>query len=124
MKPFEDILYEEEGRAITGFINSSDDLEYSIYECIDGGFVNLENREYCEEELTDLLVDELGGFVKKVSPITLIHDTEIKIYLHSHQYDTLSDIAKKLRKLSDAIFDNEDIFVTSKNVDKFWKIIK
>jgi len=124
MNAFEDLLYEEDERAITGFINSSGDLEYSIYEYSDGGFIDLENRKYNEEELTGLLVDELESFVQHISPITLIHDNAIKIYLHSHKYENLDDVAQKLRELSDAILNKEKVYVISKNVDEFWKIIK
>jgi len=124
MQMFEDMFYEEDERAITGFINSSGNLEYSIYEYTDGGFIDLENREYDKEELTDLLVDELESFVQYISPITLIRENEIKIYLHSHQYDNLIDVAQKLRELSDAILNKKNVYVISKNVDEFWKIIK
>ena len=124
MQMFEDILYEEDERAITGFINSSDDLEYSIYEYVDGGFIDLENREYEKEELTDLLVDELESFVQHISPLTLVRDNDIQIYLYSHQYNKLTDVAQKLRELSDAILNKEKVYVISKNVDEFWKIIK
>jgi len=124
MQMFEDILYEEDERAITGFINSSDDLEYSIYEYADGGFIDLENREYEKEELTDLLVDELESFVQHISPLTLVRDNDIQIYLYSHQYNKLTDVAQKLRELSDAILNKEKVYVISKNVDEFWKIIK
>jgi hypothetical protein len=124
MQMFEDILYEEDERAITGFINSSDDLEYSIYEYADGGFIDLENREYAKNELTDLLVDELEYFVKNISPITLIRNNDVKIYLHSHQYATLTDVAQKLNKLADAILNKENIYVISKNADEYWKFIK
>ena len=117
-------LYEEDERAITGFINSSDDLEYSIYEYADGGFIDLENREYEKEELTDLLVDELESFVQHISPLTLVRDNAIQIYLYSHQYNKLTDVAQKLRELSDAILNKEKVYVISKNVDEFWKIIK
>jgi len=121
---YEDILYEEDERAITGFINSSGDLEYSIYEYADGGFIDLENREYEKEELTDLLVDELESFVQHISPITLVRDNAMQIYLYSHQYNKLTDVAQKLRELSDAILNKEKVYVISKNVDEFWKIIK
>ncbi len=124
MQMFEDILYEEDERAITGFINSSGDLEYSIYEYSDGGFIDLENREYKRDELADLLVDELGDFVQHISPITLVCDNVIQIYLYSHQYNKLEDVAEKLRELSDAILNKEKVYVISKNVDEFWKIIK
>jgi len=50
-------------QAIRGFLNSSGDLEYSIYKCTDGGFINLEDRGYDKDELLDLLVDELKFFV-------------------------------------------------------------
>ena len=121
---YEDILYEEDERAITGFINSSGDLEYSIYEYADGGFIDLENREYEKEELTDLLVDELESFVQHISPITLVRDNAMQIYLYSHQYNKLTDVAQKLRELSDDILNKEKVYVISKNVDEFWKIIK
>jgi len=124
MQMFEDILYEEDERAITGFINSSGDLEYSIYEYSDGGFIDLENREYKKDELADLLVDELDNFVQHISSITLVRDNAIQIYLHNNQYDKLEDVAEKLRELSDAILNKEKVYVISKNVDEFWKIIK
>jgi len=124
MQMFEDILYEEDERAITGFINSSGDLEYSIYEYADGGFINLENRQYDKEELTDLLVSELESFVQHITPITLVRDNDIQIYLYSHHYNKLTDVAQKLRELSDAILNKEKVYVISKNVDEFWKIIK
>jgi hypothetical protein len=124
MQMFEDILYEEDERAVTGFINSSGDLEYSIYEYADGGFIDLEDREYDKDELTDLLVEELEGFVQHISPITLVHDNAIKIYLYEHQYDKLTDVAQKLNELANAIVKKENIYVISKNVDEFWKIIK
>ena len=63
MQIFEDILYEEDEQVIRGFINSSGDLEYSIYKCTDGGFIDLEDRDYNKDELLDLLVDELKFFV-------------------------------------------------------------
>ena len=65
MQMFENILYEEDERAITGFINSSGDLEYSVYKCVDGGFIDLEDRVYDKDELVDLLSIELDTFIER-----------------------------------------------------------
>ena len=44
MKQFEDFLYKNDEHMIIGFINSYANLEYSIFECRDSGFIDLENR--------------------------------------------------------------------------------
>ena len=124
MKVFEDILYEEEERAITGFINSSGDLEYSIYECADGGFIDLADREYDKEELLDLLVDELKFFVREVEPVILIKADNLKIYLHHTQSDSLQDVAIKLNKIAKSMVNDKNMYVISKNPDEFWKIVE
>jgi len=123
MQMFEDILYEEDERAITGFINSSNDLEYSIYEYGDGGFVDLENREYGKDELRDLLVDELEYFVQNISPITVLKADSMKIYLHAKQYNNLLEVAQKLNELSDEILNGKNIQVITKNANEFWNIV-
>jgi hypothetical protein len=46
MKNFEDILYEQDEYAITGFINSRGDLEHNIYKQVDGGVIDLKDRTY------------------------------------------------------------------------------
>ena len=124
MQMFEDILYEDEERAITGFINSSGDLEYSIYEYADGGFIDLEDREYDKDELLDLLVDELKFFVQQIEPVTLIKADNLKIYLHHSQPDSLQDVAMRLNKISKSMIDGERMYVISKKPDEFWKIVE
>ena len=124
MQMFEDILYEEDERAITGFINSSGDLEYSIYEYADGGFIDLEDREYDKDELLDLLVDELKFFVRQIEPVTLIKADNLIIYLHHSQPNSLLDVAIKLNKISQSMIDNKNMYVISKNLDEYWKIVE
>lgn len=62
MKPFEDILYEEDERAITGFISSSGELECNIYKQVDGGCIELEDKECKKDTLLELLKIELNDF--------------------------------------------------------------
>lgn len=124
MQMFEDILYEEDERAITGFINSSGDLEYSIYEYVDGGFIDLEDRDYDKEELSDLLVDELTFFLQYLSPTTAISGDNIKIYLNSKQYNTLLAVSNKLKELAESILEEKNMYVKSKKYDEYWKIVE
>jgi len=66
----EDLLYEQNNYAITGFINSNGALEHNIFKqidggCIalehnifkqiDGGCIDLEDRVYSKDELSELL---------------------------------------------------------------------
>jgi hypothetical protein len=74
MKTFENIFYEQDGYAVIGFINSSEELEYTIYTSKDGGFIELENREYFKNELIDLLHDEINTFIDKNKSTTTILD--------------------------------------------------
>ncbi|WP_309500014.1 hypothetical protein [Sulfurovum sp.] len=76
MKMFEDIFYEDSEHVISGFINSSGDLEYSIYEYSDGGFIDLEDKEYDEDELSNLLEIELKDFIKRRICYNAQNDTE------------------------------------------------
>jgi len=48
MKISEDILYVKDERVITGFINSSRDLEHNIYKQVDGGCIDLEDKKLKE----------------------------------------------------------------------------
>ena len=67
MQMFEDILYEENERAITGFINSNGELEHNIYKQVDGGCIDLEDRVYDQDELLNLLETELEDFIKRAT---------------------------------------------------------
>ncbi|HHD81079.1 MAG TPA: hypothetical protein ENK99_05775 [Campylobacterales bacterium] len=61
MQIFKDILYEEDEHAIIGFINSSGNLEFSLYKTLDGGVITLEDKVYQQEKLLELLKCELAS---------------------------------------------------------------
>jgi len=124
MQMLEDILYIKDEYAIIGFFNSSGDLEHSIYKCVDGGFIDLEDREYDKDELLDLLVDELKFFVRGIEPVILIKADNLKIYLHHSQPDSLQDVSIKLNKISKSMINDKNMYVISKKPDEFWKIVE
>ena len=61
----EDILYTQDGYAITDFINSNGELEHNIYKQVDGGCIDLKDRVYSKNELLELLEVELEDFVDR-----------------------------------------------------------
>ncbi len=65
IKVFEDILYEKDGYVIIGFVNTQHELEYTIYESLDGGTFSLKDKKYSQEEFTDLLELELHDFIHR-----------------------------------------------------------
>ena len=65
MQIFEDLLYEQDDYAITGFINSNGDLEHNIYKQVDGGYIDLEDRIYTKNELLMLLEVEIEDFINR-----------------------------------------------------------
>ena len=60
----EDLLYEQDDYAITGFINSNGDLEHNIYKQVDGGYIDLEDRGYSKNELLELVRNRIRRFCK------------------------------------------------------------
>ena len=126
MQMFEDILYEEDERAITGFINSSGDLEYSIYEYADGGFIDLEDKVYDKEELTKLLETELEDFTNRNKSTTTIIGHNIRIVTTKGELISLDDLDDEVYEISQSILDGNDsgeIFIESKKEKAFWYIV-
>ena len=127
MKMFEDILYEENERAITGFINSCGDLEYSIYKCIDGGFMDLEDRNYNKEELTKLLETELEDFTNRNKATTTIIGHKIRIVTNKGELVSLDDLDDEVYEINQSILDGSDsgdIFINSKKEKAYWVIVQ
>ncbi len=61
-KKFE-LLHKEDEHIITGFINSSGELEFNIYKQLDGGCLTLSDKNYTKKELLDLLTVELKSIL-------------------------------------------------------------
>ena len=61
----ENLLYEQDNYAITGFINSKGDLEYNIYKQDDGGWIDLVDRIYSKDKLLELLEIELRDYINR-----------------------------------------------------------
>ena len=127
MQMFEDILYEEDERAITGFINSSGDLEHNIYKKVDGGCIDLEDRVYSKNELLELLEIELHGFVNRnvVSAVILGHD--IKISTKDGRLIRSESLDDEVYEISQSILDGVDcgeIYIESFKVKASWNIVQ
>ena len=127
MKPFEDILYEEDKRAITGFINSSGELEYSIYRQVDGGCIDLEDNECDKDRVLELLQTELDDFTtRNVSSLCILgHDICVKL---SNGKNVLrEEVDEEVYEISHSIMQGEDsgdIFVESIKVKASWNIVQ
>ena len=126
MKNFEDMLYEQDGYAITGFINCRGELEYTVYSPSDGGFRELEDKEYSKSELTDLLHEELNTFLHKNKPTITIIGHEIRIVTDNGMLIKSNDLDEEVDKISQSILDGNSygkIFVKSKNLICSWNKI-
>ena len=123
---FADILYEEEERAITGFLNSSGDLEYSIYKCVDGGFIDLEDRVYDEDELLTLLQIELDDLINRTIPTLFILGHNICVTSLTGNYILRSELDEEVYEISHSIMQGDEcgeIFIVSKKEKAFWLIV-
>lgn len=126
MQISEDILYEKNERAITGFINSNGELEYSIYKCVDGGFLDLKSREYEKDELVGLLSMELDTFIERNKSTTTIIGHDVRIVTSDRELISLDDLDEEVYEISQSILDGNnagDIFIESKNNKAYWNII-
>jgi len=126
MKMLEDIFYEEDEQAIRGFLNSSGDLEYSIYKCIDGGFIDLEDRDYNKDELSNLLETELEDFINRnISTLHILgHDIVVK--LSNGKHVLREDMDDEVYEISHSIMQGDDcgeIFIESKKEKAYWNIV-
>jgi len=126
MEPFEDILYEEDERAITGFINSSGELEYSVYKQVDGGCIDLEDKGYKKDRLLELLKIELDDFVNRNVPSLYILGHDICVKLANGKYVSREKLDEEVYEISHSIMqgdDSGDIFVESLKVKASWNVI-
>ncbi len=127
MLMFEDILYEKDEKAITGFINSSGDLEYSIYEYTDGGFIYLQDRSYSKDELSNLLETELEDFIDRNKFTTIIIGHNIHIVLVNGKDIATDDLDEEVYEISQSVLDGNtsgDIFIESIKEEAYWKIVR
>ena len=127
MQMFEDILYEEDERAIIGFINSSGDLEYNIYKQVDGGCIDLEDRVYSKDKLLELLEVELDNFANRnvVSAVILGHD--IKIFTKDEKLIKGESLDDEVYEISQSILNGVDcgeIYIESLNINASWNIVQ
>ena len=126
MNSVEDILYEQDGYAISGFINSRGNLEHNIYKQKDGGVIDLKDRSYHKSELLNLLEVELENFVHRNVPTLLILGHEINLKLTNGEDIVKSELDDEVYVINQSILDGNDcgdIFIKSKNVMCSWKIV-
>jgi len=126
MQPFENILYEEDERAITGFINSNGELEYSVYKQVDGGSIDLEDRECNKDRLLELLQTELDDFTKRNVPSLYILGHDICVKFSNGKYVSREELDEEVYEISHSIMqgdDSGDIFVESLEVKAYWNVI-
>ncbi|HIP29661.1 MAG TPA: hypothetical protein EYG83_02485 [Sulfurospirillum arcachonense] len=126
MQIFENLLHEEDERAITGFVNSNGNLEHNIYKQVDGGYIDLEDRVYDKDELLELLEIELDDFDNKNIP-TLILGHEICVKLVNDKDALRSELDDEVYEISHSIMQSDDfgeIFIESKKEKAYWDIIK
>jgi hypothetical protein len=122
----EDLLYEQDDYAITGFINSNSDLEHNIYKECDGGCIDLEDSVYAKDELLNLLQIELEDFVNRNIQSLFILGHDICVKLANGKHVSKDDLDKEVYEISHSIMqgnDSGEIFVESLKVKAYWKII-
>ena len=127
MQMFEDILYEENERVITGFINSSGDLEHNIYKQVDGGCIDLEDRVYDKDELLKLLEIELDNSTNRNIPTLFILGHDICVKLVNGKDVLRDDLDNEIYEISHSIMQGNDcgeIFVEAKKEKAHWKVLK
>jgi len=123
---YEDLLYEQDDYAITGFINSNGDLEHNIYKQADGGCIDLEDRVYSKDELLELLEIELEDFVNRNIPSLFILGHDICVKLPNSKYVLRDELDEEVYEISHSIMQGDycgDIFIESLKVNASWKII-
>ena len=111
----------------TGFINSNGDLEYNIYKQVDGGCIDLEDRIYRKDELSELLEAELEDFANRNIFTTVIIGHSIRIISVNGQYIVVDDLDDEVYEISQSILDGSncgDIFIASLKVNAYWNIVQ
>jgi hypothetical protein len=123
---YENILYEQDNYAISGFINLNGDLEYNIYKQVDSGCIDLEDRVYSKNGLLELLERELKCFVNRNLFTTVIVGHNIQITTIDEQQIVVDNLDNEVYEISQSILDGVDcgdIFLEYLKVKASWKII-
>ncbi len=126
MQMFEDILYEEDERAITGFINSNGDLEHNIYKKVDGGCIDLEDRVYGKDELLELLKSELDNFTNRSLSTLFVLGHDISVDLLNGEHVSRNELDDEVYEISHSIMqgaDSGEIFIEAIKEKAYWKIV-
>ena len=103
-----DLLCKQDNYAITGFINSSSNLEHNIYKQIDGGCIDLEDRVYRKDELLELLEVELDDFVNRNISTTVIIGHNIRITSIDGQHIVVDDLDEEVYEINQSILEGND----------------
>ena len=123
----EDILYTQDGYAITGFINSNGDLEHNIYKQVDGGCIDLEDRVYSKDELLNLLETELEDFTNRNIPSLFILGHDICVKPPNGKHVLRDEVDEEVYEISHLIMQGDDygeIFIESLNINASWNIVQ
>ena len=123
----EDILYTQDGYAITGFINSNGDLEHNIYKQVDGGCIDLEDRVYSKDELLNSLETELEDFTSRNIPSLFILGHDICVNLPNGKHVLKDELDEEVYEISHSIMQGDDygdIFIESLNINASWNIVQ
>lgn len=126
MQVFEDVFYEEDEHVIVGFINTQYELEYSIYKYNDGGSFPLDDKEYSQQEFTDLLEIELKDFLQRNQSTVTITGHDIRVITNKGILIQKSDLDEEIYEINQSILDGNDrgtIFVKSKDLMCSWYIM-
>ncbi|HIP12022.1 MAG TPA: hypothetical protein EYG73_04785 [Arcobacter sp.] len=123
----EDLLYKKDDYTIKGFINSHDELEFTIYKDKDGGFITLEDRDYNEKELLQLLECELGSYEDRNISSLFILGHDIRVITENGKVLECSELGDEVDIISESIMcgnESGDIFIESVNEKGFWDTMK
>ena len=123
---YDDLLYEQNEYAITGFINSNGDLEHNIYKQVDGGVIDLKDKGYSKGELLNSLEIELEDFVARNISTAFISGHCIRIEMADGREVFGDELNNEVYEINQSILDGNEcgeIFIESKKEKASWKIV-
>ena len=127
MKVFEDVMYEQDGYAIIGFINTQHELECTIYKAVDGGSFPLADKKCSKEEFSDLLQSELNDFMNNYTSGITITGHNIRIVAVDGTFIGQNEMDEEIYEINQSILDGNDrgdIFIKSKKEKAYWVIVQ